>query len=105
MTTNRGYYKYCPIAQKVVPINEARSNAATGKIHLINDEMPATKHPIDKKHYTSKAKFREVTRAHGYEEVGTAYEKGYDPQPRQEIERMQEFKHKFINQLRERLNG
>lgn len=37
---------------------------------VIGDEMPPTKHMADGNHYTSKRKFREVTRAHGLVEVG-----------------------------------
>jgi len=37
---------------------------------VIEDTMPLTWHPLDGRHYDSKSKFREVTRAHGGEEVG-----------------------------------
>jgi hypothetical protein len=37
---------------------------------FIPDDMPATRHPCDGQFYTSKAKFRETTRAHGKIEVG-----------------------------------
>jgi len=37
---------------------------------LIRDEMPACEH-VDGKFYTSKAAYRQVTRAHGLTEVGT----------------------------------
>jgi hypothetical protein len=36
---------------------------------LISDEMPPTEH-VDGRHYTSKAAFRAITRAHGLTEVG-----------------------------------
>jgi hypothetical protein len=52
--------------------------------HIIQDEMPPTKHPITGEMFTSKAQFREVTRAHGYDEVGTAYENGYEPESQQD---------------------
>lgn len=38
--------------------------------YVISDEMPPTRHMADMKTYTSKAKFREATRAHGCIEVG-----------------------------------
>lgn len=38
--------------------------------HVISDTMDATRNMCDGKYYTSKAKFREVTRAHGCIEVG-----------------------------------
>jgi hypothetical protein len=37
---------------------------------VIADEMPATRHMADGNVYTSKRKFRAVTRAHGCVEVG-----------------------------------
>lgn len=44
-----------------------QSGSAT---YVISDEMAPTRHMADGKHYTSKAKFRKVTRAHGCVEVG-----------------------------------
>jgi len=38
--------------------------------YVITDEMPETRHMADNRMYTSKAKFREATRAHGCIEVG-----------------------------------
>lgn len=38
---------------------------------IISDEIQATLHPVDGKHYTSKARFRAETRAHGCVETGT----------------------------------
>ena len=40
------------------------------KIHVIKDEMEATRHMADGRMYTSKKKFRDATRAHGCIEVG-----------------------------------
>lgn len=39
-------------------------------LYVISDEMAPTKHMADGQHYTSKAKFRATTRAHGCVEVG-----------------------------------
>jgi len=41
-----------------------------GTPNVIVDEMPPTKSMADGRFYTSKRKFREVTRAHGLVEVG-----------------------------------
>ncbi len=41
---------------------------------FIPDDMPPTLHPCDHKYYTSKAKFRAVTRYHGKIEVGNERE-------------------------------
>lgn len=38
--------------------------------YVISDEMPEIRHMCDNKLYTSKAKFRETTRAHNCLEVG-----------------------------------
>jgi len=77
-------YKYSKVLKKVVPIEEAWAADERGlaniKHGIINSEMPPTKHPITGEYFTCKSKFRAVTRAHGCEEVGTAYENGYDPQ-------------------------
>lgn len=41
--------------------------------------MPPTLHPATMQYMTSKSKFRETTRALGFEEVGTAYDNGWSP--------------------------
>lgn len=38
--------------------------------YVISDEMAPTRHMADGKHYTSKAKFREATKAAGCVEIG-----------------------------------
>lgn len=51
MTNQR--YQYCKIQKKVVPIEQVVREE--GKLfHFINDEMPATKHPITGEYFTSK---------------------------------------------------
>ena len=50
------------------PALHARSGLAAPMI--IVDEMPPTRHMADGGYYTSKRKFRTVTRAHGCVEVG-----------------------------------
>ncbi len=87
---DKGRFKFCKATQTVLPISEARAldaelehnNKSANVSHGIisNDIIEPTKHPIDGKYYTSQSKFREVTKAHGYDEVGTAYENGYDPE-------------------------
>jgi len=100
-------YKYCKYLGKVVPIEEAHEREAIEKKAsslYIQDEMPATKHPLDGKYYTSKAKFREVTRAAGYTEVGDAYERGYDPEKEKEKESNAKIHEIISEEFRERLN-
>jgi hypothetical protein len=51
---------------------------------VITDEMPATQHMADGNFYTSKRKFRAVTRAHGCVEVGNdpaMFRKAAKPKP------------------------
>lgn len=86
--SKRIIFKYSKALDKVVPIDEARQadamleerGLAAVKHGVINSEMPPTKHPITGEYFTCKSKFRAVTRAHGCDEVGTAYENGYNPQ-------------------------
>lgn len=49
--------------------------------YVISDEMPETRHMADGKHYTSKAKFRQATRAAGCVEVGTETSTLLKPRP------------------------
>ena len=48
---------------------ERPTRIATG-IQIIRDEMDPAVHMADGKHYTSKARYRETTRAHGFIEIG-----------------------------------
>lgn len=75
-----GWFKFCKTTGSVLPVGEARERDRLAKNAFTSDEMPPTKHPLTKEYYTSREKFREVTRAHGYEEVGDAYERGHDPE-------------------------
>lgn len=55
----------------MVDINIAGpKQGGNGATYVISDEMAPTKHMADGKTYTSKAKFREATRAAGCIEVG-----------------------------------
>lgn len=101
----RGVFKYCWEKKKVVPIDEAVSKQDALRSHnVIGDEMPETKHPADKKYYTSKSKFRAVTKAHGCEEIGTAYENGYEPE-REQLDDQKRYEQRLHETFRERLNG
>lgn len=75
----RGYFRYCQIQKKVVPVDEVMVEVPANVAHgYIPDEMKPTKHPLDGKYYTSAAKFRAVTKAHGREEVGNEWEEDRD---------------------------
>ena len=57
---------------KIVDSRKAGPKYAGGSAtYVISDEMPETRHMADGKHYTSKKKFREATRAAGCIEVGS----------------------------------
>ena len=60
----KNYYNYSEDDKSYIDGNKKVS------VHYIPDEMPATRHMINGKYYTSKHKFRGETRAHGCVEVG-----------------------------------
>ena len=102
----RTRWQWCPIQKKVVETHLAGDVSVLANVRhgYIPDEMPETKHPVTGEYYTSKSKFRATTKALGYEEVGTAYERGYDPSVRRE----ESFKgrlNRIRSEIRERLKG
>lgn len=85
--------------------NEEKAREA--KALFTSDEMEPTLHPITGKYYTSKTKFRAETKAHGYEEVGTAYENGYDPAKERDkalAKRFKEMRAQRVEMMRELLD-
>lgn len=67
---SRERYVYDREQRRLVPIGEYQGQESSlSKITIIGDEMPETWHPCDGRYYTSKKKFRTVTRANGCEEV------------------------------------
>lgn len=94
----RGFFQYCKIQKKVVPIDEVMVEVPANVAHgYIPDEMKPTKHPLDGKYYTSAAKFRAVTKAHGHEEVGNDWNNDNDLKelPTRESARLKELTAKF----------
>jgi hypothetical protein len=80
-------------------------NSKLGKASfVISDEMPETRHMADGKYYTSKAKFREATRAAGCVEVGNETSTLLKPRKPIELDRNQRREHirQVINDLRNR---
>ena len=101
----RQLYQWCEVQRKVVPIEEVIEVRRANISHnYIPDEMERVKHPLDGKYYSSKSRFRAVTRAHGYEEVGTAYENGYDPIKERERESERRISRGIHEALRRRVN-
>src|SRR5258708_1422098 len=76
---------------KLVDKNEAGPrNEKLGKAsYVISDEMPETRHMADGKMYTSKAKFRQATRAANCVEVGTETAALLKPRQKIELDRSQ----------------
>jgi hypothetical protein len=97
-------FQYCPIADKVVPIEQVQKRAQSNARDLfIQDEMEPTRNPLNPKEiYTSKSKLRAAYKAAGAIEVGDAYDRGYSPE--KERNTADKTVSAFINQVRERLN-
>jgi hypothetical protein len=52
---------------------KSNQNLKAPSTNIITDEIPETIHPCNQRIYTSKSKFRAITKAHGKEEVGNEY--------------------------------
>ena len=62
------------------PFNYSQKSSSWARDNYPQDEMPPTRSPITGRYYTSKSALRAEYKAHGAEEVGTAYENGYAPE-------------------------
>lgn len=82
----------------------AAPRGATGEkaSYVISDEMPETRHMADGNYYTSKAKFRQATRASGCVEVGNETSTLLKPRKQVTLSREQRRDHirQAIHQLR-----
>ena len=65
------------------PKNEKLGTTA----YVISDEMPETRHMASGEYFTSKAKFRQATRAAGCVEVGNETSTLLKPRPKIELDR------------------
>lgn len=99
-------FQWCPIQQAVVPIEQVQKRVQTNARDLfIQDEMAPTRNPLNTKEvYTSKAKLRAAYKAAGAVEIGDAYDRGHSPEKGSES-REKAIVSRFMNQVRERLNG
>ena len=99
-------YQWCAVQEKVVPVEEVMVRVHANAAHcFIHDELPPTRNPLNPKEiYTSKSKLRAAYRAAGAEEVGTEFERGYNPDRHAE-EREKKVVSNFMRQVRDRLNG
>ncbi len=76
---------------------------ASAAAYVISDEMPETRHMANNQHYTSKAKFRQTTRAYNCVEVGN--ETATLLKPRQPVRLSREQRARSIRQAIEQLRG
>jgi hypothetical protein len=106
MAKNNQVYKYCKVQKKVLPIEECldREEYTLSQIQIVNDEMQPTRHPLTGKHYTSKTRFREETRARGYVEVGNEYQNGFNPEVSKAKEMKQQASERFKERFQAELN-
>jgi predicted GNAT family N-acyltransferase len=76
---SRTIYRFDPAQGKVVESQNVWQEAKAG--HYVQDDtMALTRSPINGKlYFDSKSALRKHYKQHGYEEVGTSYEKGVDP--------------------------
>lgn len=106
MTEKHKLFQWCAIQEKVVPVEEVMVRVHANASHMfIHDEMPPTRNPLNPKEiYTSKSKLRAAYRAAGAEEIGTEFERGYNPERNAELRERQVVSN-FMRQVKERLNG
>lgn len=106
MTEKYKLFQWCPVKEKVVPVEQVQVRVHANAKHMfINDEMPPTRNPLNPKEiYTSKSKLRAAYRAAGAVEVGDAYDRGYDPQKDSKVKE-QRLVSGLMQQIKERMNG
>lgn len=106
MTEKHKLFQWCPIQEKVVPIEDVMVRVHANAAHnFIHDEMPPTRNPLNPKEiYTSKSKLRAAYKAAGAVEVGTEFERGYNPE-RDAESRERKIVANFMRQVKDRLNG
>jgi hypothetical protein len=99
-------FQWCPVKQKVVPIEQVQPRVQSNARDLfIQDEMEPTRNPLNTKEvYTSKSKLRAAYKAAGAVEVGDAYDRGYAPEKMQASNQKHLIKN-IMQQIRERANG
>jgi hypothetical protein len=106
MTEKYKLFQWCPIQEKVVPVDEVQVRVHANAKHMfINDEMPPTRNPLNPKEiYTSKSKLRAAYKAAEAVEVGDAYDRGYDPHKESQVNERR-LVNGLMQQIKERLNG
>ena len=85
------------------PFNQPSDKTSWARDNYPQDEMPPTRSPLTGKYYTSKAALRAEYKSHGAEEVGTAYENGYEPEQKRQRETsdfVRSLKDKIIDRYR-----
>lgn len=85
------------------PFNDPSQSSSWARDNYPQDEMAPTRSPITGRYYTSKAALRAEYKSYGAEEVGTAYDNGYQPernQQRKEADFVRDLKDKIIDRYR-----
>jgi hypothetical protein len=92
-------FQWCPVQEKVVPIEHVAKRAQSNARDLfIQDEMEPVRNPLNPKEvYTSKSKLRAAYKAAGAVEIGDAYDRGYSPE-----RNARETQQKLVAKLREK---
>lgn len=67
--SKRGHYKWDAKTKKMIKCEPEKPREVNAPF-VLTDDMPATKHMGNQKFYTSKRRFRDATKAGGWEEVG-----------------------------------
>lgn len=106
MSVKYKLFQWCPVKQKVVPIEQVERRAKTYARDLfIQDEMAPTRNPLNTKEvYTSKSKLRAAYKAAGAVEIGDAYDRGHNPE-KELARRDDRLVKNIMQQVRERING
>lgn len=85
-------------------LNEAFKDDDRLLKNIISDEMPPTRNPLNPKEiFTSKAALRQRYKEAGVEEVGTAYDNGYNPE-KNRVHQTEKFYGRLFDRLKYRLN-
>jgi hypothetical protein len=85
------------------PFNQPTDKTSWAINNYPQDEIKPTKSPITGRYYTSKAALRSEYKAYGAEEIGTAYEHGYEPEKerkRENAELVRKLNEKIIDRYR-----
>lgn len=107
MTQKYKLFQWCPVKQRVVPIEQVAKRAQSNARDLfIQDEMEPVRNPLNPNEvYTSKSKLRAAYKAAGAVEIGDAYDRGYSPEKEQKAAEKRLVKQLHNNMIDRLRNG